>query len=60
LIRLYTAAAEQRARGFGTPSAYWDIMGHNVFREVQGFVRAMVTSAIAESEEKQNPGGDGK
>ena len=56
LIRLHTAAAEQRARGFGTPSAYWDIMGHNVFREIQGTVLEIVASAIDISEEGNQMG----
>jgi hypothetical protein len=55
LIRLHTAAAEQRQRGL-----WWDISAHNVFRELQGTVLEIVSLAIEQSEENNQSmtGGD--
>jgi hypothetical protein len=55
LIRLHTAAAEQRSRGLR-----WDIADHNVFREIQGMVLEAVTTAIERSEENMQAQKEGK
>ena len=44
MIRLHTAAAEQRCR-----SIQWDIGEHNVHREVLGMVLEIVNKAMEES-----------
>ena len=53
LVRLHTAATEQRNRGLD-----WDISNHNVFRELQGTVLEMVSNAMEQSEES-GPNGAG-
>ena len=48
MIRLYTAAAEQRCR-----SIQWDIGEHNVYREILGLVLEIVNKAMERSEENK-------
>ena len=48
MIRLHTAASEQRSRGIA-----WDIGEHNVYREILGTVLELVNKAMEHSEEKK-------
>ena len=48
MIRLHTAASEQRARGIA-----WDIGEHNVYREILGTVLELTNQAMEISEENK-------